>query len=78
MTWYTGTCGIMAMGLLCKLTLWSVCVCVGGGGRVGFNGFVIKTQSFPMHGHYWMDVISSVGHDVGLGRATSVTYSSCA
>ena len=26
MTWYTGTCGIMAMGLLYMLVLWSMCV----------------------------------------------------
>jgi hypothetical protein len=40
----------------------SVCVGGGGGGGFGSNGFVIKTQSFPMDGHYWMDVISGVGH----------------
>jgi hypothetical protein len=28
----------------------------------GFNGFVTTTQSFPMDGHYKMDVISGVGH----------------
>jgi hypothetical protein len=26
MTWYIGTCGIMAMGLLYMLVLWSICV----------------------------------------------------
>jgi hypothetical protein len=62
MTWYTGTCGIMAMSLLYRLTLWSVWG--GGGGRGGFgsNGFVTKTQLFPIDGHYRTDVISSVGH----------------
>jgi hypothetical protein len=32
MTWYTGMCGIMAMGLLYELALWSMCVGGGGGG----------------------------------------------
>ena len=31
MTWYTSMCGIMAIGLLYKLTLWSMCVWRGGG-----------------------------------------------
>jgi hypothetical protein len=57
MTWYTDMCGIMAMGLLYKLILWSN-VCVG----FGSNGFVTKMQSFSMDGHYRMDVISGVGH----------------
>ena len=49
----------MAMGLLYGLTLWSnVCLCVG----FGSNGFVTKTLSFPMDGHYRMDIISGVGH----------------
>jgi hypothetical protein len=34
------------------------CVCVG----FGSNGFVIKVQSFPMNGHYRMNIISGVGH----------------
>jgi hypothetical protein len=34
------------------------CVCVG----FGSNGFMTKMQSFPMDGHYRMNVISSVGH----------------
>ena len=58
MTWYTGMCGIMAMGLLYELTLWSVCV----GEGFGSNGFVTKMQPFPMDGHHRMDIISSVGH----------------
>jgi hypothetical protein len=29
MTWYTGMCGIIAMGLLYGLALWSMCACVG-------------------------------------------------
>ena len=57
MTWYTGTCNIMATGLLYGLTLWSMCVCVDFG-----SGFMIKTQSFPMDGHCRTDVISDVGH----------------
>jgi hypothetical protein len=48
----------MAMGLLYGLTLWSMCVC----GGFGSNGFVIKIQSFPIDGHYRMDVISIVDH----------------
>jgi hypothetical protein len=51
-------CGIMNMGLLYGLALWSVCVWEG----FGSNGFVIKTQPFPMDGHYRTDVISGVGH----------------
>jgi hypothetical protein len=57
MTWYTDMFGIMSMGLLYGLTLWSN-VCVG----FGSNGFVTKTQPFPMNGHYRTDVISGVGH----------------
>jgi hypothetical protein len=34
----------------------------GGGGGFGSNGFVTKMQSFPIDGHYRMDVISGVGH----------------
>ena len=45
------------MGLLYGLTLWTN-VCVG----FGSNGFVTKTQPFPMDGHYRTDIISSVGH----------------
>jgi hypothetical protein len=33
-----------------------------GVGSFGSNGFVIKTQPFPMDGHYRMDIISGVGH----------------
>jgi hypothetical protein len=54
-------CGIIAMGLLYGLALWSMCVCVGGGGFRS-NGFVIKMQPFPMDGHYRTDVINGVGH----------------
>jgi hypothetical protein len=36
MTWYTGMCGIMTMGLLYKLVLWLVCECRG----FESNGFV--------------------------------------
>jgi hypothetical protein len=31
-------------------------------GDFGSNDFVIKTQLFPMDGHYKMDIISGVGH----------------
>jgi hypothetical protein len=44
------------------LTIWVnfmvKCVCVG----FASNGFVTKTQSFPMDGHYRTDVIRGVGH----------------
>jgi hypothetical protein len=55
----------MTMGLLCGLTLWSMCVCVGGGwggGDFGFNDFVTKAQPFLVDGHYRMDIISGVGY----------------
>jgi hypothetical protein len=48
----------MVMGLLYGLTLWSVCV----RGGFGSNGFVIKTQPFPMDDHYRTNVINGVGH----------------
>jgi hypothetical protein len=48
----------MVMGLLYGLTLWFVCV----RGGFGSNSFVIKTQSFPMDGHYRTKVINGVGH----------------
>jgi hypothetical protein len=40
---------VMAMGLLYGLTLWSMCVCVwgGGGGGFGSNGFVINNAAIP-------------------------------
>ena len=34
------------------------CLCVS----FGSNGFMTKTQSFPMDGHYRTDVISGVDH----------------
>jgi hypothetical protein len=38
-----------------------VCVCGGGGGGFGSNGFMTKVQSFPMDGYYKTDIISSMG-----------------
>jgi hypothetical protein len=35
-------------------------VCMYGG--FGSNGFVTKTQPFPMDGHYKTDIISGVSH----------------
>jgi hypothetical protein len=35
-----------------------MCVCLG----FESNGFVTKTQSFPMDGHYRTYIISGVGH----------------
>jgi hypothetical protein len=65
-------CGIMAMGLLYGLALWSVCVC----GGFGSNGLVIKMQPFPMNGHYRTDVISGVGHPrLNSTVPANVTYS---
>ena len=58
MTWYTGTCGIMAMGLLYKLALWLVCVCRG----FGSNSFMTNDAAIPMDGHYRTNIISDVGH----------------
>jgi hypothetical protein len=57
MTWYTDTCGIIAMGLLYRLTLGSN-VCVG----FGSNGFVTKMQPFPIDSHYMTDITNGVGH----------------
>ena len=45
-------------GLTIQVKFMVKCVCVG----FGSNGFVIKTQPFPMGGHYRMNVISGVGH----------------
>ena len=45
-------------GLTIHVSFLVKCMCVG----FGSNGFVIKTQPFPMDGHYRMDVISGVGH----------------
>jgi hypothetical protein len=49
MTWYTGMCGIMVMGLLYGLALWLMCVCVWGGGGACFrsNGFVTNDAAIP-------------------------------
>ena len=47
------------MGLLYRLHNMVKCVCVEG---FGSNGFVTKVLSFPMDGHYRMDIISGVGH----------------
>jgi hypothetical protein len=37
-----------------------MCVCVGGGGGFGSNGFVTKVQSFLMDDYYRTDIISDV------------------
>jgi hypothetical protein len=58
MTWYTGMCNIMAMGILYGLTLWSN-VCVWALNPIFF---VTKMQPFPMDGHYRKDITSGVGH----------------
>jgi hypothetical protein len=58
MTWYTGTCSIMAKSLQYELSVWSLCVW----GGFGFNSFVTKMQPFPMDGDYRIDVISGVGY----------------
>jgi hypothetical protein len=78
MTWYTGMCGIMAISLLYELA-YSQCVyvCVGGGGGFGSNDFMTKMQSFPMNGHYRMDVISGVGHLRSDSVVLLVLYTIC-
>jgi hypothetical protein len=58
MTWYIGVCGIIVMGLLYGLALWSVCVW----GDFESNDFITKMQSFPMDGHYRTNVIRNVGY----------------
>ena len=45
-------------GLTIQVNFMVKCVYMG----FGSNGFVTKTQSFPMDGHYKMDIISGVGH----------------
>ena len=49
---------VMAMGLLYRLALWSVCVWEG----FRSNDSWPMMQSFPMDGHYRTNVISGVGH----------------
>ena len=58
MTWYTSMCGITTMDLLYRL--YTMVKCVYGG--FGSNGFVTKTQPFPMDGHFRTYIISGVGH----------------
>jgi hypothetical protein len=43
MIWYTDMCGIMAIGLLYVLALWSMCVW----GGFGSNGFMINDAVIP-------------------------------
>jgi hypothetical protein len=69
-------CGIMALGLLYELALWSMCVCRGGGG-FGSNGFVNKMQSFPMDGYCRTDVISAVGHPRSNSVVSLVLHTVC-
>ena len=57
MTWYTDTCSIIAIGLLYKLTLGSVC-----GGALGPIVSWSMMQPFSMDGHYRTNVINGVGH----------------
>jgi hypothetical protein len=45
-------------GLTIQVNFMVKCVC----GGFGSNDFVIKMQSFPIDGHYRMNVISGVGH----------------
>jgi hypothetical protein len=58
MTWYTGICGILAMGLLYMLALWSnVCVLYGH-----WIQWLFMADTALIGGHYKMDIISSVNH----------------
>jgi hypothetical protein len=50
--WYNGH------GLTIRVNFIVKCVYVG----FTSNGFVTKTQSFPMDGHYRTNIISIVGH----------------
>jgi hypothetical protein len=54
MTWYTGTCGIIALCLLYMLTLWSNM-------GLGSNSCLMVGTTLTI-GHYKTDIISSVGH----------------
>ena len=45
-------------GLIIRVNFMVKCVCVG----FRSNGFVTKTQPFPMDGHYRTDITSGVGH----------------
>ena len=45
-------------GLTIRVNFIVKCVCVG----FGSNGFVTKTQSFSMDGHYKTNIISGVGY----------------
>jgi hypothetical protein len=57
MTWYTGKCGIITVGLLYMLTLWSnVCV------MWALDPIVVPGGTALMGGHYKMNIICGVGH----------------
>jgi hypothetical protein len=47
------------MGLLYRLHTIVKCVCGEG---FGSNDYMTKVQSFPMGGHYRMDIISGMDH----------------
>ena len=58
MTWYIGTCGITAMGLLYKLSDMVKCVCYMG---FGFNSYFVAGTAL-VGDHYRMDIINIMGH----------------
>ena len=58
MTRYTGTCGIMAMGLLYMLALWSNISIL----YWPWIKWLFVASAALMGGHYRMDIISSEGH----------------
>ena len=69
MTWYIGMCGIMAMGILYTLALWSnVCVIWA------LDSMVVCGQC-SLNGQSLQDGACGPP-EVGLGRATSVMYGS--
>ena len=73
MTWYTGTCGIMVMGLLYGLPLWSMCVCVWGALDL------IVSWSKCSHSQWMVSIGRTLlvvwSPEVRLVHATNVMYS---
>ena len=58
MTWYTGTCSIIVMGLLYRFDDMVKCVCYMG---FGSNGYFMADTTL-MGDHYRTNIISGVDH----------------